>query len=267
MLVKTEKGLDEYNFNEVAHVIYDFIWSRFCDWYIEIIKSEIDNPATLSIASHVLRTSLEALHPIMPFITEDIWQRLPGKKGESVMVSPWPEALAERIGEKDDEDAPIIFAAFNDYLLDIVPAIRHIAHQYHLPKGKNLIIDIACKEKGSAAACMEIIKPYIEQLIIAEVRIHPDPILKPKLSAAIIRERYDAFIHLEGLLDIEKEKERAQKEIEKLKIYINGINGKLTNDNFTQKAPRELVEEEREKLNQSMKKLEGLEANLADLIV
>ena len=253
-IASVTKSFSEYKFNEAAHTIYEFFWHTYCDWYLEIIKKDLDNQQTLAVAVEVLKKSLEILHPIMPFITEEIWQNLPGTQG-TIMLQKWPDYEFKKTSNVEESFTSLI---------DIVSSVRNIAHQMNIPKGKAIRLEIACKDPSIFSA-LQICKEYIEFLLPGEVRIHQSSIKKPPSSSSVVRERYDVFVPLEGLIDLEKESARLQKEIDVTTQYIKSINAKLTNENFRKKAPKNIVDAEEIKRENSIKKLEDLEKNLKDI--
>jgi valyl-tRNA synthetase len=238
--------MKEFNYLKASREIKNFFWNEFCDWYIEISKIRLydtensKNIIQKTVLLHVLETSLRLLHPIMPFITEKLWQSLPKgfTKGPSIMFSQWPQADSEFIDEEIEEKFVIIF--------DFIREIRSIKHDFGIPLNTKIPLQI----ETSNSDIFEIGKRELIKLanldpdmITIAKKITPD-----KQSAKMVLHGISAYIPLKGTIDLEQEKIRLNKQIEKLDKQILKINKKL-NSEFSKRAPKELIEKENEKLN------------------
>ncbi|MFP4016663.1 MAG: class I tRNA ligase family protein, partial [Halanaerobiales bacterium] len=257
-----EKALDKYNFGEVSKTLYDFVWSEFCDWYIELIKPRLyqdqDEKAKQTaqyIGATVLERIMRLLHPVMPFITEEIWQQLPGT-GDSIMIAPWPASSNEEVNEEVEEKMNLI--------MDIIKSIRNIRNEMKVNPGKRIKAILSTPEEKKAI--LDQGYDYIKDLgRLNELTIEVDLQDKPDKSSTAITSGVEVILPLEGMVDIDKEIERLEKEFEDMEAEIQRAEGKLTNKGFVNKAPQELVEREREKLQEYQEKKEMLSERLAEL--
>ena len=252
----------DYNFTEAAKLLHEFIWRIFCDWYVELIKHRLyrsENQKDKAIAQYmglqILEGSLRLLHPIMPFITEEIWQKLPNT-GESIMIAEYPQCDENAIDEQSITEMNLI--------MDIIGAIRNIRGEMNVPPSKkaNVIFKIADDAQKKLLLDNQI---YIMDLgkmesVIAEIDAE-----KPKASASAVVSGIEIYIPLKGVIDLELEEKRLSKEIEKAKIDVMRAEKKLNNENFTKKAPANVVQKEQEKLELYKEHLAKLEKNLDNL--
>ena len=230
------KSIDSYKFNDAANSIYGFLWHKYCDWYVEISKASIDTDTTQIILYNILKMSLQLLHPVMPFITEEIWQTLDSK--ESIMQSNWPKVDTHLIDKNSSECM--------DKIIDIIVSIRNIRASLNI--AHKLKIDVLIDSGDKALkALLDEIRIYANKLanvdnITIEKNIEP-----PKVSASAVLDFCQIYVPLEGKIDIEAEKARLSKSLAETEKFINGISKKLNNKAFTQKAPKEIIEKERER--------------------
>jgi valyl-tRNA synthetase len=250
-------SLESYKINEAANRIYEFLWHEFCDWYLEIAKLSIDKPATQVTLYNVLEKSLRVLHPIMPFITEEIWQLLPKlHKEKSIMISSWPHVQKEFISKKIDGSMEIVINA--------IQAIRNLRSVWHIDPAKEMAVFIKIKNKHVEPVISENIS-CITKLGRVSISEMSAGIKKPNHSAAAVFKDLEIFLPLEGIIDIEKEKLRLSQKVEEITGIIGGIDKKLKNKNFTEKAPKEVIENEKERKTALCQELEGLRKNLKEL--
>ena len=238
--------LDHYDYGEAAKTIRDFIWNEFCDWYIELIKprlygkiSEESKAQAQSVAAWVLRETCVLLHPIMPFITEEIWQHLP-HDGQSIIVAKWPENTAG-IHYQEAYDKMVFF-------MDLVKAIRSMRHDMGIPAGKKSALQIHCHNAAQEA----VIKAYevqLKTLACAEsVALLDDVATAEKQSVSTVCHGAEVILPLAGVLDIADELARLDKEIARLEGEVTRAEKKLANEGFVKKAPAAVVEAEKEKV-------------------
>ena len=261
------KALDAYRFNDAATALYQFIWSELCDWYLEVAKRSLyqsEDPGARAVTQRTLVETLEAtlrlLHPFMPFISEEVWQRLPreGRAGtqspESIMVAAFPkpgrkgrDAVAER------EMAPVI---------GVVSAIRTVRSESRISPAVELAVTVKCPVKE--AARLRAAVPLIGALARASVRVDPRA-ARPPLSAHAVADSADVFVHLQGVVDVAAERARLQKEIEKARKEAAFLEGKLGRPDFVERAPADVVARDRERLAEQSLILTKLGASLAAL--
>lgn len=255
-------ALESFSFTDATRTLYDLIWGNFCDWYLELIKSRLYNPqneidqlTAKYVAWQVLEGCLRLLHPIMPFITEEIWQKLP-HQGETIMRAPYPKADTTFID-------PAIEAEM-DRIQAIISAIRNIRGEMNVPPSKEAEV-ILKTENEAIQQLLERDQSYIGDLAKVSISEISSKAQKPHMAASAVVGDIELFIPLEGLIDLNKERERLEKEIAKTKTLLDRADKKLANPNFVAKAPVHVIEAEKKKQAEAMEILVRLEKNLADL--
>ena len=254
-IAEVTAALEGYRFNEAASAIYQFIWHEYCDWYLEVVKpslqpsaDEVEKSLCRSALTLVLEASLRLLHPFMPFITEEIWQRFL-HEGGSIMIAPWPQVdPALRFPEAEERMGVI---------MELTRAIRNIRSEMDIPSSKGLRVLVRTSDQRDAAALKEGAE-YLAGLARASVEYGPN-IQKPPLSAAALVQGMEVYVPLEGVVDLEEEKGRLRKELERLGRELERLDGKLNNPAFLAKAPKAVVAKERdarEKLWEAKTKLQ-----------
>lgn len=262
-----EKGYEEFKIYEITSGIYQFLWHELCDWYVEIIKQRLykGEGECLEHARiflyHTVEVSLRLLHPIMPFITEELWQALPRKEGfpESIMISPYPTL---KDGIKDE----LVESQF-DILKDTIVTIRSIKADYNIPPNKIVPVELFSEEEG-VREFLNIHKDKIQLLAKVEYIVIEDRFNPPKGSVLGVTSKVSIAIPLKGIIDIEAEKERLRKELTQVLKEIASVEKKLDNQAFLNRAPVEVIEKHRkiyeelkdkeQKLKQSLNRLEEL---------
>ena len=249
--------LDRFHFNEAAKVLYEFTWNDFCDWYVEIAKlsfyggdlQKANNARSVSIKC--LQTILKLLHPYAPFITEELWQNFKPKSASDLIITQWPSPITYH---NDIIELEI------SSLKNIITAIRAVRSRMNIPNSKPINLYVKCdKEKENfLSRQMNLLKNFT---VAEEVFIDPDT-KKPTNSATVISNGIEFYIPLSGLVDLEKEKKRMEKRLQEIEKLLISISSKLSNQNFLDRAPEEVIS--REKNNQSMltEEKEKLLANL-----
>jgi valyl-tRNA synthetase len=260
-IAEVRKAIDTYRFNDAASAVYQFLWHEYCDWYLEIAKRSLyqpESPAARAVTQRTLVETLEAtlrlLHPFMPFISEELWQRLP-HQGESIMIAPFPKA--SRKGR--DPEAERLMAP----VLDFVSAIRTIRSESRISPAVELAVTVKPAGPGVAAA-LESSLPVIGSLARAAIMISRDGV-RPAGSAVATTPSGDVFVRLEGVVDFEAERQRLRKEIERARKEIAFLEGKLGRPEFVERAPAEVVERERERLAEQRQTEQKLTTSLAAL--
>jgi valyl-tRNA synthetase len=245
---KVRKALAAYRFNDAAGAVYQFVWQEFCDWYVECAKLTLyrsDHPAararTQKTLAEVLEATLRLLHPFMPFITEEIWQRLPAgarHAGPSIMLAPFPKAQRKDHDAAAEREMAVVIA--------VVTAIRNIRGEMRIPPSTTLraVLKPATRK---AAALLEAQAPLVQTLARCDVTVNPRA-ARPAASATAIAPGVECFVPLEGLVDLEAERQRLAKEIGKVEEQIEFLQAKLARKEFKAKAPREVVEREAARL-------------------
>jgi valyl-tRNA synthetase len=237
-------NLEKFEIGVAAQKLYDFIWTEFCDWYIELVKPRLygedkaSNLAAQITLVEVLSGTMKLLHPMMPFITEEIYQHLPGAD-KSIVISKWPEYEEKRNNPEQESNMEIVMEA--------IKSIRNIRAEMNVvPSRKAKVLIIATDEKVKSA--IEAGSMYFERLASAsEVLLISEKTQVPEGAVSVVIGGAEIFLPLEELVDMEKEKERLNKERENLEKELQRVRGKLNNQGFVAKAPKEVIEEERAK--------------------
>jgi valyl-tRNA synthetase len=233
-------ALGEFRFDVAAHALYHFVWDELCDWYIEIAKTYLADPAQAPVARAVLLEALEAtlrlLHPILPFVTEEIWQRLP-HEGPSVMVAPYPKPDPAKV----DAAAEREMAA----LMRLVTAIRTLRATYEVEPRRRIDVTLVAPGGGGAAAA----QPDLVRALARLDRL--DIVAEAAETAQTIKQPVDGMeirIPMAGLFDLAAERARLGKEREKVQAEADGLQKRLENPQFVERAKPPVVAESREKL-------------------
>ncbi|HEY0092883.1 MAG TPA: valine--tRNA ligase, partial [Archangium sp.] len=246
--VETHKALEAYNFGEAASTLYQFLWAEFCDWYIELSKGALygedakakDN--TRAVLVFCLDRILRLLHPFMPFITEEIWQKLPMARAvDSIMIAPFPQPDASlEDAAAEAEMGPVITA---------IEGLRNIRGESNLPPSARITAYV----QSADARTRELLERWrgdVTRLAgLGELHIAA-PGAKPPLSAAFVSAQMEIFVPLAGLIDVDAERERLGKEITRSEQEVGGIQRKLDNPNFVAKAPPDVVEKDRARVEE-----------------
>ena len=252
---------DKYEFGEVGRELYNFIWDDFCSWYIEMAKLPLygDNEATKkttrSVLAYVLDNTMRLIHPFMPFVSEEIWQHLP-HEGESITTAAWPVVRPEFNFESDEANMKL--------LMDIIRAVRNIRAEVNTPMSKKVPMYIQAKDDATVAV-LEANKAYIEKFCNPEtLEIGLACNLEGQTMSAVVTGA-EIFLPLAGLINVEEEIARLEKELEKWAKEVKLVSGKLSNERFVSKAPESLVAAEREKLADYEEKYATVEKRLENL--
>ncbi|AZB43823.1 valine--tRNA ligase [Bacillus sp. FJAT-42376] len=255
------KLADRYEFGEVGRVLYNFIWDDFCDWYIEMAKiplygeDEAAKHTTRSILAYVLDNTLRLLHPIMPFITEEIWQSLP-HEGESITVASWPEVKPELGNEQAASDMKL--------LMEIIRSVRNIRAEVNTPMSKKIQLKIKTKQE-EVTHQLENNRSYLERFCNpSSLEIGTDLPSEDKAMTAVVTGA-ELILPLEGLINMEEEIKRLEKELEKWNKEVERVQKKLGNEGFVKKAPEKVIEEERAKETEYVEKRDSVTARIAEL--
>jgi len=253
---EVDKALESYHFNEHAGVLYQFFWHEYCDWYLEMIKpdlygdDEYRKRLAQAVSARVLEKVLVMLHPIMPFVTEEIWQKLPQTQG-SIMQAQFPQVEENR---KD----PIAETQMK-LLQDVISGIRNIRGEMNIaPAAK---VNVVCRyhDEEDRDLLMEygyLIRDLAKVDGLEIVSISEGD--KPKVAAGAVTEKIEAYVLLEGVLDFEAELKRLQKEMAKIEKELELSKKKLHNEDFLSKAPKEIIDKEREKAERLTAKFKKL---------
>ncbi|MDQ0216749.1 valyl-tRNA synthetase [Oikeobacillus pervagus] len=255
------KLADRYEFGEVGRALYNFIWDDFCDWYIEMAKlplygdDEAAKKTTRSILAYVLDQTMRLLHPFMPFITEEIWQNLP-HQGDSITVAKWPVVKAELSNAEAAEEMKL--------LVEIIRSVRNIRAEVNTPLSKK--VNMMIKAKGNkVVAVLEKNRAYIERFCNPEqLQISTDVEIPDKAMTAVVTGA-EIILPLEGLINMEEEIARLEKEWAKWNSEVERVQKKLSNEKFVSRAPEKVVNEEKAKEKDYLEKRAIVEERIQEL--
>jgi valyl-tRNA synthetase len=262
------KSLDEYKFNEAANALYQFVWHELCDWYLEIIKPVLygtlplsDGTAKTSSPEYVttrfilwsaLNETLRLLHPFIPFVTEEIWDKLPGTEG-SIMKAEFPGTSKGRENREAEEAMNV--------LIGVVSGIRNIRGEMNVPPSSFVEATVQSPDKG----VRELLERHLNMIVnlcrLKSLQVRP-PGKRPASCATSVFGSCTIFVSLKGVIDYELEQGRLSKEIAKITRELDGIGKKLGNEDFLLKAPQEVVQKVRQRRERLSEKRGRLEENL-----
>ncbi|HEB12101.1 MAG TPA: valine--tRNA ligase [Actinobacteria bacterium] len=252
-------SLDEYDFGGASRHLYDFFWSEFCDWYLELAKPKLyieveseepgidqsgaahDQLMTKVVLVKVLDTTLRLLHPFMPFITEELWQAVREKSfdaGESLMIADWPIDAVALIDEEAEKEI--------DLLQKVVTSVRTIRAEHKVPPATKILVLVTAKDEAALKTVVDGQELITRLAGISELQTGVN-IDRPQKSAMAVVGAVEVYIPLTGLVDVKKETDRLNKDLDRLEQDIAKIGKKLANDGFIKKAPAEVVEKQKNK--------------------
>jgi valyl-tRNA synthetase len=257
---EVNKLLGDFQLNEAGRVLYDFLWSEYCDWYLEMAKVRLKkgDKSSLPVLAYVLQASLRLLHPIMPFVSEYIWQHLRDHVDgleEALIIAAYPLGDGEPDAEADSHA---------ELLIDVVRAIRNIRAERQVDPGRFVEAYVASDGAGSI---LEAARPLVETLarvrplhVVASVNDAPaDNVATAVLSHAQV------VLPLAGLIDLDAERDRTTKELQEAQSQVDRLSQKLGNAEFRSKAPTDVVARQEEILASAKSRLTALEQRLAEL--
>lgn len=257
------KLYEDFKFNEVAYLLYEFFWHEYCDWYVEFIKERLYNPTSdddhrtaYSLAMDILISWLKLIHPIMPFITEELWSLIPHTEGR-IIVSDW-SAPVEVDGDVERAKSVI------DRLTKYIYSIRNIRGDMNIPIQKKVDVHIY-PHIEDVVETIEEHEVYIKSLAKVGEIVFMEEDTAPERSATAVLHDVSIYIPLEDLIDIEQEMKRISKSIVELEEHRDSLRKRLSNENFLNNAPDEVVDDTMKRLNQTEDKITYLKDNLTRL--
>jgi valyl-tRNA synthetase len=262
--------LNEYHFDYAAKALYDFAWNEFCSFYVEMVKGRLQDETTRPVAqrilAHGLDTLLRLLHPMMPFITEEVWQHLaniaperglgdPQPATDSIMLAPWPVVDASR----QDQTVEDRFARFQA----VLGGVQKIRAGQDVHPRKEIEFAVRCDD--ATADLLRPMEPYFQSMAASRATDWGPDTESPKLSANISLPGIEIFVDLADLIDVEAEIERNEKELNKVEGFITSKEKKLSNANFVDRAPDDVVQRERDSLAELREQIASIQATLENL--
>ncbi len=251
--------LEDYSFKAATKKIYSFVWNDFCDWYLELVKprlySEGDDDTARRVLSYTLKGTLKVLHPFIPFVTEEIWNKLPDSP-KPLMKRSFPETKSQLRNSEVEANLAS--------LQEMIKSIRNVRGEMNIPTGKEIKVLIDTEDENLGSLAKENLTYFTELADVTELEVGSG-LNRPENSARRILEDCEVLVPLEGLIDIESERKRIKKELDQVEGDLEATERKLSNEDFLKKAPEEVVAKEKDKKEEFQAKKDRLETNLAAL--
>jgi len=262
LLGEVEEALNSFDFGQYVQLLYDFVWGEYCDWYVEWSKIDLyrggegNKKKTQNILLYLLSGILKVLHPVIPFITEEIWQNLPIKEKESIMIAPWPGKEEKWLDEEAEKTI--------SFLQEVIREIRYLRAELGItPKEEcKVILNFSDEESFHY---IEGNHAYIESLAKCSVLKSGYNLKKPESVATGRVRGADVYLLVEGMVNLDKEVERLNKKLFRLQKEEERLRERFNDSNFLSRAPEEVVEKERRRFTDLIKEKERLETLLEDL--
>jgi len=265
----TTRGLEGFRFNDVTRVLYEFMWNEFCDWYLESAKAVFNGEdaalraRTLRVFDHVMGTFLRLLHPIMPFVTDELYHQMGYvPQSDSIMLAAWPKAFdaraAKRLGATEETVRRVTARC------ELIRSVRNVRAQYLIPDGRKIAVVVAPADDGAAAFLGEDTLSLQSLLYASGIDIRPG--YQPEGPCGVaVSDLGTAYIPLADVIDLEAERGRLRKQQGETSGFIAGCQKKLANEGFVNRAPKEVVERERARLVELEERLVRIREQLASL--
>ncbi len=256
---EVNKEIKNYRLNEAVKSMYNFIWKDYCDWYIEFAKSRIygssknNKETVISVAVYVLKNILKLLHPYTPFITEEVWSYF--NESDFIINSPWPNADNEKINNDIDNNI--------NFIMLVITALRNLKSELNISPVKE--IQLVCRGNKLKTDIINENKKYFDDLVkVKDIQCF-EKIKKPEKSSTIVINDVEIFVPLSDLIDINKEINRLKDKIKDFEGRMNAVKKKINNENFINRAPKEIVEHEKNKFINYQNNYVKLKENLDNL--
>ncbi len=253
-------ALTGFHLNDASKILYDFIWHDFCDWYVELVKTRFygeESPEIKKIvvtrALWLFDQALRMLHPMMPFVTEELWQHLADRHGASLLKAAFPTGGDLKIEAQTESEMT--------FVQDVINAVRNIRGENNIAPSKDITLQVRLADPKQEGVFKTYAKYLAKLARVVSVQMIPQN-KKPKLSASAVVGDTEIFVPLEGLVDVKAERTRLEKEIERLSGLVQSVKNKLANASFVDKAPKQVVEKEKEKLANFTSNVEKLKKSL-----
>ena len=263
-IVEVDQALADYRLSAASKILYNFVWEDFCSWYVELIKPDqpgaVIREGSLNVATYVLDKILKLLHPYVPFVTEEIHLQLTaGVAGapETITFGPWPKSTATLIDTELD--------ARLRQIQEVVTAVRSIRSEVNVPPGKKSDLYVRVSEESLGTLLSDHIE-YFRSLAKVENLICGTDVKKPPMSASAVISGAEIFVPLAGLIDLDLEKNRLQKELNNLRDALEKLSRKLANADFLANAPEDVVAKERVKKEDYEERIAKLNHNLEQIL-
>ena len=254
---EVNEDIKNYRIGETAHILYDFFWNSYCDWYVEIAKIQLQNPElklnTQRVLRYVLDMALRLLHPIMPHITEKVWQLIPKSTDiKAIMLAPYPVYDEKLSYPKEAKEMELVF--------ETISSLRNVRQSFNIPLSLNFDIEIHASEDEKPI--FKEIESYVKRMAKVENITYADGEITAKKSASTVVSASKIVIPLENLIDFEQEIARQNKKLDKLSAERKSLEGRMNNPKFVSNAPAELIEQTKCRIEEILVQ----EHNINDLI-
>jgi valyl-tRNA synthetase len=262
LIAKVTRLMDTYLYGEAGRQIYEFLWNEYADWYIEISKIALygGDPAAKSRTRHILTTVLDQclrmLHPFVPFVTEEIWQHIP-HEGEALIVARWPQPDPAYLDRKAETQMGI--------LMDLIRGIRNIRAEYNVPPSRRISAQVSAGEWAKLLGQHRELFTRLANVDGEGLHIEDTISSPPPQSASVTVGSLTAYLPLAGLVDLDAERARLRKELEAAAAQIARSEALLSGDGFAKRAPTEVVQREKDKLENLRATHASLEERLKSL--
>ena len=269
-------ALETYRFSEAARALYDFAWDEFCSFYLEMVKSRLNDEkqkeAAQGVLLHTLDAILRLLHPMMPFVTEEVWQRLaefapvrglvPSESAKACAVAPWPTLEEIPFASLSDESYAAEIGGRFAQFQEVLRAVREIRARQNVPPKTEMPCSVRCD--AETVALLEPMSPYFQAMAGAKMSAWGPDVTAPALSANVVAGKMEIFVDLAELIDLDAEIAKKEKEIEKLSGFVRAKEAKLSGG-FAEKAPPAVIEKERASLEELKNQLAANQTTLDHL--
>ena len=258
---EVNENIKNYRIGETSHLLYDFFWNDYCDWYVEIAKIQLRDEKiklnTQRVLRYALDMTLRMLHPIMPFITESIWQMIPGEKEEiAIMKSEFPTFSEDLNYPAENEEMELVF--------ETIKSLRNVRQSLNIPISTQMDIEVRATAKEKPV--FEAVIPYLQRLAkVQDVTFEAESAPVPKKSASAVVGNSKIIIPLAGLIDIDEEIARQNKKLEKLMKEKGSLEGRIKNEKFVANAPKEVVDETKAKIAELQVQVDAIEGLISSL--
>ncbi|MEE9199177.1 MAG: valine--tRNA ligase, partial [Dehalococcoidia bacterium] len=256
------RNMEGFRLGEAQEQLQDFLWSEYCDWYIEMAKARLrqmpDSPSPVPVLVHVLESTLRLLHPFMPFITEEVWRNLtlglPDRDGltDSIMIAPYPEADGSLHNPEAEEWAELV--------MGLVRGIRNVRAEKKVPASRRIKAVLFDGQGLGPAGCT-----FLETLAVCSLELQPQEATRPVHSVMVVAKNAEAHLPLAELFDVGEEQQRLGKELEEVMGRILQAKARLQNQDFLAKAPPPVVEREQRKLAELQERENRIQERMAEL--
>ncbi|MFH1339085.1 MAG: valine--tRNA ligase [Candidatus Omnitrophota bacterium] len=237
-LKAVNRNLSGYRFNEAANLLYAFFWHEFCDWYLEIAKNHLEEESCRLVTYKVLEKTLRTLHPFMPFITEEIWQKLP-HEGDSITIQPWPHVQEQIIDRKSESQM--------ESLIEIIKSIRNLRSSINLKVGQAVPVSVY-PYKSNFRRLIEENRGLIANLARLEALDVLEKSGRPKDTISDVTRSADIYLHFRGLVDIDSERNRIKTNLQRQEQILRAKKENIGRKDFLSRAPAEVVNREKESI-------------------